>query len=44
MAMVGVIQVGDSKANLESVKSAATQLESMFVMNKERLTNYLNQL
>ena len=44
MAMVGVIQVGDSKANLESVKSTAKQLESMFVMNKERLTNYLNQL
>ena len=44
MAMVGVIQVGDNPANLNQVLSQAESMKTMFVMNKERLTDYISQL
>ena len=44
MAMVGVIQVGDNPANLNQVLSQAESMKAMFVMNKERLTDYISQL
>ena len=44
MAMVGVINVGDSKKNLESVKAAAAVKKNAFVTNKERLDIYLSLL
>ena len=43
MAMVGVIQVGEA-VNLDEVKSAASQIKSTFVMNQERLDDYLSRL
>ena len=43
MAMVGVIQVGEA-VNLDEVKSAANQIKSTFVMNQERLDDYLSRL
>lgn len=42
MAMVGVIQAGNA-TNLDAVKSASKSLSSTFIMNKERLDNYLAQ-
>ncbi|MFQ3324906.1 MAG: pseudoazurin [Pseudomonadales bacterium] len=44
MAMVGVINVGQSKANLAAVKAAATSKKTSFVTNKDRLDGYLAQL
>ena len=44
MAMVGVIQVGENPSNLNQVISEAENMKSMFVMNKERLTDYISQL
>jgi len=44
MAMVGMIQVGENKTNLESVKAAAQKIKATFVMNQGRLDNYLSQL
>ena len=44
MAMVGVINVGDSKANLTAIKAAAAKKKVSFVTNKDRLDNYLAQL
>ena len=44
MAMVGMIQVGENKSNLESVKAAAQKIKTTFVMNQGRLDNYLSQL
>ena len=44
MAMVGVIQVGDNPANLNQVLSQAESMKATFVMNKERLTDYISQL
>ena len=43
MAMVGVIQVGEA-VNIEEVKNAASSYGSNFLMNTDRLQNYLNQL
>ena len=43
MAMVGVIQVGEA-VNMEEVKNAASGYGSNFMMNTDRLQNYLNQL
>ena len=43
MAMVGVIQVGEA-VNLDEVKSAASQIKSTFVMNQDRLDDYLSRL
>ena len=44
MAMVGVIQVGDDKSNLETVKTKAQMVKSSFVMNQTRLDDYLAEL
>ena len=44
MAMVGIIEVGGNQSNLESVKVAAQKIKSAFVMNQERLDEYLSQL
>lgn len=43
MAMVGVIQVGEA-VNMEEVKNAASSYGSNFLMNTDRLQNYLSQL
>ena len=43
MAMVGVIKVGVPK-NLEIIKGKAEDQKKAFVMNKERLTNYLQEI
>ena len=43
MAMIGVIQVGDP-INMEEIKKASQDYRSKFVMNAERIDNYLNQL
>ncbi len=44
MAMVGVIQVGENPTNLNEVLSQAESMKAMFVMNKERLIDYISQL
>ena len=44
MAMVGVIQVGNDKSNLDTIKTAATQFKSLFVMNQSRLDDYLSKI
>tara|TARA_B100000900_G_scaffold351853_1_gene319192 strand:+ start:588 stop:1034 length:447 start_codon:yes stop_codon:yes gene_type:complete len=43
MAMVGVIKVGNAN-NLDDIKQKAQNYKSGFVMNKDRLDNYLSQL
>jgi len=43
MAMVGVIQAGEA-TNLESIKAAVATKKSTFIMNADRLDNYLSQL
>ena len=43
MAMVGVIKVGVPK-KLEIIKGKAEDQKKAFVMNKERLTNYLLEI
>lgn len=43
MAMVGVIVAGEP-VNLDAVKAQAATLSSTFVMNKERLNGYLEQI
>jgi len=44
MAMVGIIEVGENQSNLESFKTVAQKIKSAFVMNQERLDEYLSQL
>ena len=44
MAMVGVINVGQGKANLAAVKAAAVSKKASFVTNQDRLDGYLAQL
>merc|ERR1712086_328334 len=44
MAMVGVINVGNTKENLRAIKAAALAKKASFVTNKERLDNYLLSL
>jgi pseudoazurin len=44
MAMVGIIEVGENKTNLQSAKTAAKKIKAAFVMNQERLDEYLSQL
>ena len=44
MAMIGLIQVGENKDNLESVKAAAQKFKATFLMNQDRFDNYLSQL
>lgn len=43
MAMVGVIQVG-APSNLADAKKGAADLAKSFVMHKDRLDKYLNQV
>lgn len=43
MGMVGIVVAG-KPANLDEVKTNAAALSSTFIMNKDRLTNYLNQV
>ena len=43
MAMIGVIQVGEA-VNLDEVKAEANKQKSMFVMNGNRIDEYLSQL
>lgn len=43
MAMVGVITVG-SASNLDQIIIASKELEQNFIMNKDRLTEYLSQV
>ena len=44
MAMVGVIQVGDDKSNLDTAKAVAQQFKSSFVMNQSRLDDLLSKI
>ena len=43
MAMVGVIKV-ESSLNIDAIKSKAESYKKTFLMNQERLDNYLSQL
>ena len=43
MAMVGVIKVGNAN-NLDDIKFKSQQYKKAFVMNKQRLDNYLSEL
>lgn len=43
MAMVGVIKVGD-KPSSDAAKEAAKKLTETFVMNKDRLENYMKDI
>ena len=43
LGMIGVIQVG-SPTNIDDVKNSISSLESMIVMNKERVQQYLSQV
>tara|TARA_Y100000748_G_C15437296_1_gene465704 strand:- start:565 stop:1155 length:591 start_codon:yes stop_codon:yes gene_type:complete len=43
MAMVGVIQVGNA-LNIESIKASAASKKSLFMLNTERLDEYLARL
>ena len=44
MAMVGIIEVGTNKNNLEKIKSVASKTKSVFVMNQDRLDTYISSL
>ena len=43
LGMIGVIQVG-SPTNIDDVRDSVSSLESMIVMNKERVQKYLSQV
>lgn len=43
LGMVGVIQVGEA-TNLKAAKAKAAKVESKQVMNKDRLTQYMNEV
>ena len=43
LGMIGVIQVGEP-SNIDDLKNSASSLESMIVMNKERVQQYLSQV
>tara|TARA_B100000214_G_scaffold372566_1_gene351063 strand:- start:2824 stop:3261 length:438 start_codon:yes stop_codon:yes gene_type:complete len=43
MAMVGVIKV-ESSGNLDDIKNKAETYKTTFLMNQERLDNYLSQI
>ena len=43
LGMIGVIQVGKA-SNIDDIKNSATSLESMIVMNKERVQQYLSKV
>ena len=42
--MVGIIEVGTNKNNLEKIKSIASKTKSVFVMNQDRLDTYISSL
>ena len=44
MAMVGVIQVGGSLSNMDSIQAKVVSVKAGFVTNKERLDTYLGSL
>ena len=44
MAMVGIIEVGNNQNNLEMIKTIASATKSTFVMNADRLDNYISSL
>ena len=44
MAMVGIIEVGNNQSNLEDIKTIAGATKSTFVMNADRLDNYISSL
>ncbi len=43
LGMIGVIQVGKA-SNIDDIKNSAASLESMIVMNKERVQQYLSKV
>ena len=43
LGMIGIIQVG-SPTNIDDVRNSISSLESMIVMNKERVQRYLSQV
>ena len=43
LGMIGVIQVG-SPTNIDDVRNSVSSLESMIVVNKERVQQYLSQV
>ena len=43
LGMIGVIQVGEA-TNLDNIKNSSSALESMIVMNKERVQEYISQV
>ena len=43
LGMIGVIQVGNP-INIDDIKNSISSLESMIVMNKERVQEYLEQV
>ena len=44
MAMVGVIQVGGSRSNMDAIQAKVASVKAGFVTNKERLDTYLGSL
>ena len=44
LGMIGIIAVGDNLANLDASSNFAAAEEKKFATNKERFTNYINQL
>ena len=44
MAMVGVIKVGGSRSNIDSIQAKVAAVKAGFVTNKERLDAYLGSL
>ena len=43
LGMIGVIQVGEA-TNIDNIKNSVPALESMIVMNKERVQEYISQV
>ena len=43
LGMIGVIQVGEA-TNIDNIKNSSSTLESMIVMNKERVQEYISQV
>ena len=43
LGMIGVIQVGEA-VNIDEVRNSISSLESMILMNKERVQQYLGQV
>ena len=43
LGMIGVIQVGEA-TNIDNITNSSSALESMIVMNKERVQEYISQV